>query len=73
LVPVRPGEYPAADNQVWADPRIDSAAVALRSIYDHPDDAKTRTLAAVAVLQERHAPKVVGAEISRLLTDLGTL
>lgn len=73
LVPVKPGEYPAADNQVWADPRIDSAAVALRSIYDHPDDAKTRTLAAFAVLQERHAPTVVGAEISRLLTGLGAL
>lgn len=73
LVPVKPGEYPAADNQEWADPQIDSAIAALRSIYDRPDDARTRVLAAFAGLQERHAPAVVGAEISRLLTDLGAL
>jgi glycosyltransferase involved in cell wall biosynthesis len=73
LVPVRPGEYPGAEKQEWADPRIESAAMALRSIYDHPDDARARTLAAFALLQERHAPTVVGAEISQLLTDLGAL
>jgi hypothetical protein len=46
---------------------------ALQFTYDHPDDAKTRTLAAFADLQEHHAPTVVGAEISRLLIGLGAL
>jgi glycosyltransferase involved in cell wall biosynthesis len=73
LVPVRPGEYPAAENQQWADARIDSAAAALQSIYDRPDEARARTLAAFALLQERHAPTVVGAEVGRLLRDLGAL
>lgn len=73
LVPVRPGEYPGAEKQEWADPRIESAVMALRSIYDHPDDARARTLAAFALLQARHAPTVVGTQISQLLKTLGAL
>lgn len=53
--------------------RIDSAVAALRSIYDHPDKAKARTLTAFAHLRERHAPTVVGAEVARMLKDLGAL
>jgi glycosyltransferase involved in cell wall biosynthesis len=73
LVRVRAGEYPAGDDQEWADPRIDSAAAALQSIYDHADEARSRTLAAFAFLRERHAPDVVGAEIGRMLRGLGAL
>jgi glycosyltransferase involved in cell wall biosynthesis len=73
LVPVQPSEYPGADNQVWADPRIDSAVAALRSIYDRPDDAIAKTRAAFALLKQRHAPAVVGAEIFRLLNNLGAI
>ena len=56
-----------------ADPQIDSAVSALRSIFDHPDDARARTLAGFAHLRERYAPAVVGAEIERRLINLGVL
>ncbi len=71
LVPVQRGEYIGVEGQQWADARIDSAAAALRSIYDHPDDARTKARAGFAFLQAHHAPAVVGAEIARLLGNLG--
>lgn len=71
LVPVQRREYIGVEAQTWADARIDSAATALQSIYDHPDDARTKTRAGFAFLQAHHAPAVVGAEIARLLANLG--
>lgn len=35
LAPVKPGEYPFWENQLWADPLIESAAHSLIEIYSH--------------------------------------
>ena len=42
LIPVKPGDYPYWENQLWAEPMIDSAVHALRDIYDHYDGALER-------------------------------
>lgn len=46
LVPVRAGEYPEHQGQVWAEPNIAAAAEHMATIVDDPDAAKRRAAAA---------------------------
>jgi glycosyltransferase involved in cell wall biosynthesis len=73
LEAVRPGEYVHTDGQVWAAPRQEAAVAALRSIYQDATEADARARRGFALLRARNAPPVVGAEIARLLRDLGVL
>ena len=40
LVPVKPGEYPDHEGQVWAEPDVDAAAAAMRAIVERPAEAR---------------------------------
>ena len=64
LIPVRPGEYPGAEDQRWADPRIDSAAEKMRAIRDSA--SRVRSLGALARdrILALFAPDIVGAKIA---------
>jgi glycosyltransferase involved in cell wall biosynthesis len=73
LEAVRPGEYVHTDGQVWAAPRQEATVAALRSIYQDATEADARALRGFALLRARNALPVVGAEITRLLRDLGVL
>jgi len=73
LEPVRPGEYIESEGQQWATAHEDAAAAALRAIHADPAEADARARRGFALLQERHALPVVGAEIARLLRGLGAL
>jgi glycosyltransferase involved in cell wall biosynthesis len=73
LEPVRPGEYVESEGQVWATARQDAAVAALRSIHADPAEAEARAGRGFALLQERHALAVVGAEIAQRLHLLGVV
>ena len=70
LVPVRPGDYPMAEGQVWADPDLDHAAwLMLQPLHD-PAGAAARVAAAGAHLRARHGPAAVLARQRARLTEL---
>jgi glycosyltransferase involved in cell wall biosynthesis len=73
LEPVQPGEYVGGEGQVWATPRQDAAVAALRAIHDDPAEADARARRGFALLAQRHALPVVGAEVARLLRKLGVM
>jgi glycosyltransferase involved in cell wall biosynthesis len=73
LEPVRPGEYVHSEGQTWATAQQEAAVAALRAIHDDPAEADARARRGFAVLQAQHALPVVGAEIGRLLRELGAL
>ncbi|MGB3625334.1 MAG: glycosyltransferase family 4 protein [Henriciella sp.] len=55
LIPVKEGEYPEAEGQVWAEPDVDYAAAALRHVFDNPKDARAKGLAAKAHMQRHYS------------------
>jgi glycosyltransferase involved in cell wall biosynthesis len=73
LEPVRPGEYVESEGQEWATAREDAAVAALRSIHADPAEADARARRGFTLLQKQHALPVAGAEIARLLKELGAL
>lgn len=70
LVPVRPGEYPMAEGQVWADPDLDHAAWLMLQPLRDPLDAAVRTAAAGRLLQDKYGPSAVLARLRRRLAEL---
>jgi glycosyltransferase involved in cell wall biosynthesis len=73
LVPLKKGDYPGWEGQVWAEPKLDAAVAALRSIYDDRVTARDRGRRGQALLREEFAPAVVGARVRELLQGLGCL
>lgn len=55
LVPVKSGEYPEAEGQVWADPDIGYAAASLRHVFDNPKQARAKGLAAKEHMQRYYS------------------
>jgi hypothetical protein len=70
---VRAGEYVETEGQAWATAREDAAVAALRAIHADPAEADARARAGFALLQKQHGLSVAGAEITRLLRELGAL
>ena len=70
LIAVKPGEYPDADDQVWADPDIDGAARYMRRVFD--DAALRHNLggAAQKFMHEHYSPAAVGATLRTHLQRL---
>lgn len=73
LVPLKKGDYPGWEGQVWAEPSLDATVAALRSIYDDRAAARAKAHRGQALLRERFAPKVVGSRVRELLSSLGCL
>ncbi len=73
LQPVQPGQYIETQDQVWAEPLLDSAVAALRAIYDDPDEAAARARRGQTFLRERHGPAAVGSRIEELLDQRESL
>ena len=55
LVPVKQGEYPFADGQLWASPDIPHAAWLMRRLRDDPEQAAPRIARAAIHLQQNHS------------------
>jgi glycosyltransferase involved in cell wall biosynthesis len=67
LVPLKPNDYWQWDKQIWADPSIDSAAIALRNIYDHYHDALIRAKNGRKFMKDHHSFEVIGRQMKDLL------
>lgn len=73
LIAVQEGEYPHWEDQVWADPRIDSAVGALQEIYTDRDLARTKGRKGRELMQCLYSPAAVGAQIKILLHERGLI
>jgi glycosyltransferase involved in cell wall biosynthesis len=73
LVPLKKGDYPGWEGQVWAEPSLDATVAALRSIYDDCAAARAKGQRGRTLLHELFAPAVVGVRVRELLEGLGCL
>ncbi len=61
LVDVRPHDYPHATGQRWADPDLDAAAAAMRSVRSEPAEAAKRAAVGCSRARARYGAAAVGA------------
>jgi glycosyltransferase involved in cell wall biosynthesis len=73
LIAVKEGEYPHWENQVWADPRLESAVGALRDIYNDRDEAREKGRRGRELMAQLYSPSAVGAQIKILLHERGLI
>ena len=73
LIPVREGEYPEWQNQVWAEPRIQSAVSALQRIHTDRATAREKGQKGREMMIKLYSPAAVGAHIKELLIERGVL
>lgn len=73
LRPVRKSEYVYSENQIWADPLMDSAVEQLRAVAANPEAARARARKGHALLLQCNSFAAVGARIASALDELGAL
>lgn len=73
LKPVRSGEYPQPEGQVWAEPDIDQAAELMRQIVDQPAEVARRVERACEGIRRCHSAEAIGAMARRRLVQLGVV
>ena len=73
LITVKPGEYPMAANQRWADADTDHAAWLMQQLLRGRDLAARRAAAAAARLEQRHGRNVVRECQLRRLAELSVV
>jgi glycosyltransferase involved in cell wall biosynthesis len=71
LVPVREGEYPGGDGQVWADPDPSVAAHHMRKLVADPALATALGQRAAATIREQYGAAVVGRAYAERLREIG--
>ena len=60
LVPVRPGAYPGAAGQSWAEASTDTAARHMRWVHEHPDEARALGKRGRDRIESLYHPTVIG-------------
>jgi len=73
LVPVKPGEYPHSDGQLWAEPDIDQAAAAMRALTNDRTLRETLGRRAAQYMRAHHSFAAIGARYRRRLRQLGVV
>lgn len=63
LVPVRPGDYPQPDGQVWAEPDLDHAADIMRRIVDAPSEVAEKAYAAQVLMLEEFSVSAIARTV----------
>lgn len=71
LVPVRPGEYPHPDGQVWAEPDLEHAAACMRSVANDPALRARLGTRGTQTMKTHHSFAAIGARYRRRLERLG--
>lgn len=71
MIAVRPGEYPHAEGQVWADPDIAHAAWQMRLVRADPELCAAKIAAAHVLVTERHGAAPVAARQRQRLSEIG--
>jgi glycosyltransferase involved in cell wall biosynthesis len=72
LIPVRPGQYPFAEGQVWADPDIDHATRLMRHVMDNPGEARARGEAASRRIRQGFSYRAVGLRYRQRLETIAS-
>jgi glycosyltransferase involved in cell wall biosynthesis len=73
LVPVKAGEYPDHEGQVWAEPDIDVAARHMAFVVENPKETKRIALAGQTYIKAQHSPAAVGRIMRERLVAIGAL
>jgi glycosyltransferase involved in cell wall biosynthesis len=73
LVPVRAGEYPDHEGQVWAEPDIGVAAKHMAAIVERPEEASRLASAGQDFIKTHHSARAVGKLMRDRLAALGLL
>jgi glycosyltransferase involved in cell wall biosynthesis len=73
LVPVRDGEYPFAEGQIWAEPDIAHAAALMRALCRDPNQAAPLVRRARDHMREQFSYENVGRLQARRLADISAL
>jgi glycosyltransferase involved in cell wall biosynthesis len=71
LVPVREGEYPGWEGQVWADPDPSVAAAHMRRLVEDPEFASALGKRAAATIRAQYDAEVVGRAYAERLQEIG--
>jgi glycosyltransferase involved in cell wall biosynthesis len=71
LVPVKEGQYPFPQGQVWAEADIEHAAWHMRRLFQNRPYRQFLAQAARKTIEERYSPKVTGMRYLRRLQLLG--
>jgi glycosyltransferase involved in cell wall biosynthesis len=73
LVPVKAGDYPEHDGQVWAEPDVAVAATRMAAIVSDPDAARRIAAAGQAFIKTHHSLAAIGKLMRDRLAALGVL
>jgi glycosyltransferase involved in cell wall biosynthesis len=69
LSPVLEGEYPHAAGE-WADPDLEQAAQALRTIYTNKEDARSRSTVARSLVCEKYSTHSISQKLTSYFKSL---
>lgn len=70
--PVRRGEYVYFDGQVWAEPDIDAAALAMREVFAGSARTKAKAAAGRAFVAKRYGRDSVGRQVATRIGEILT-
>ena len=73
LIPVKSGQYPFAEGQVWADPDIDHAAWHMRRLAYNRPYGQLISQKARQTIAEEYNPSVTGTRYRNRLELLGLI
>ena len=71
ILPISAEEYPMSDDQVWFDPDISKAAIALRQVFDDEVLRQKCSSAAQIFVSERYGLEDVASAQRRRFIELG--
>jgi GT2 family glycosyltransferase len=70
LRPLAPGDYVHAEGQVWAQPDVPAAACAMRRVFEHRDEAASKTAAGRRLVLSRYSAEHVALVATRRLNEI---
>lgn len=73
LVPVKAGEYPYAEGQVWAEPDVQHAATLMLHVVDHRAEVAERVARARRDIEDGMSPQRSGALLAAYLDGITPL
>lgn len=67
MVPVLEDDYPGVEGQAWAEPDIHEAALAMRLVHAHPEEARAIAARGAARVKALYHPLVAGRAMQEAL------
>ncbi len=69
-ISVAPEEYPHAQNQVWADPNLQTAALGMQKIFSNEAYRNSLGINAQLYIQEHHSLEVMGSAMAKRFQEI---